>query len=152
GGIAGFHFIRDTKAATRPVDKLAHELLQPEFWQICRSRVTSQHDLILLHLNVNDANSIQEFVRYFGKSIVAGTFLTLTFAINQQSIVVFGHRHSRIAAIAGQILTARKDDETVGVRMRMAGRQTPVGKLSQRRFSVMALRGPTLERESRRVF
>ena len=77
--------------------------------------------------------------------------LCLPLAIYQQSVVMFGHRDSGVTRVAGEILTASEDDKAVCVRVRMTGRQTPIGKLFQQRFRVMAFRRPALESKRRRI-
>src|SRR5258706_9228545 len=65
---------------------------------------------------------------------------------------MLGHWQAGVAGIPGKILAARKNDEAVRVRMRVAGRQTPVGKLLQQSLSMIALGWAALESKSGRLF
>src|SRR6185503_6338223 len=152
GRVAGrLDFITDCESFDWIVNELSHKLLQAELRPIGCSGIASREDLVLLNLDFGDANAIQEFIRYFVKHIVTGAFSRLAFAVYEQCVVVLGHGQSGVAGVSGQILTARKDNEAVRVRMRVAGRETPVGKLFQEVCCVVAFRRAALERKSGRL-
>ena len=58
---------------------------------------------------------------------------------------MLGHRHAGIAGIARQIWPPRIDDKAVGVRVRVPGRQTPIGKVSELGRRVWPSGGPHLK-------
>ena len=64
---------------------------------------------------------------------------------------MLGQRHAGVAAVAGKIPAAGKDDEAVRIRVGVARRETPVRKLSQHCFGMMGFGRSALEREGRGV-
>src|SRR5215475_14677645 len=68
-------------------------------------------------------------------------------AIDHDRVVLFGHRQSRVARVAGQIFSPGVDDEAVGVWVGVPRRKMPIRKSLERVFRVMAFRRAAFEGE-----
>src|SRR5688572_16947781 len=70
---------------------------------------------------------VESLVRHFLEDLMPAIFL-LTSPVNQYGVVMFRLLDARVSRIARQVTAMGMDDETIGIRVRMACALSPIGK------------------------
>src|SRR5262245_41894478 len=118
-GLPGLNVVPHHEIAGGGEEKVSRKSLHAKIIFVSRRRFASHVSEMRIEARFGNPNLIEPVVWNVIEYVVPLALSRLPRAVDQDRVVLFGHRQSRVARVAGQIFSPGVDDEAVGVWMSM---------------------------------